>query len=256
MRFASLGSGSKGNSTLIRAGDTTVLLDCGFSLLETEKRLARLECPPKKIDGILVTHEHGDHVAGVGKLSRKYDIPVWLTAGTYYACKDSNFTKSHLIDPHQAFSIDDIDIQPFPVPHDAREPCQFVFSRNNRKLGILTDVGDLTPCIIEHLSGLDALLLECNYDDHMLRTGSYPQMLKNRVSGKYGHLDNLQSRQILEKIDINKLQHLVAMHVSEKNNSHDQIMNILSIADGNKNIEISVACQKYGFDWKIIKNNY
>lgn len=250
--FASLGSGSKGNATLIKAGKTTVLLDCGFALKETEKRLAYHKCDPKTLSAILVTHEHGDHSAGVGKLSRKYNIPVWLTAGTSHACKDNSFDETHIIDSHQSFSIDEIDIQPFPVPHDAREPCQFVFSKGKLKLGILTDVGYITPCIIEHLNGVDALLLECNYDDHLLRTGPYPMMLKNRVAGKYGHLDNLQSRQVLEKIETRNLQYLIGMHVSEKNNHNDQIMEVLSVANDAQDVDISIACQKKGFKWKEI----
>ena len=251
--FASLGSGSKGNATLIRAGGTTVLLDCGFALKETEKRLANHRCDPHSINAILVTHEHGDHSAGVGKFSRKYKIPVWLTAGTHHTCKDNDFNTVHIIDSHQSFSIDEIGIQPFPVPHDAREPCQFVFSKDKRKLGILTDVGYITPCIVEHLNGVHALLLECNYDDHLLRTGAYPLMLKKRVAGKYGHLDNLESRQLLEKIETKNLQYLIGMHVSEKNNHSDQIMEVLTVANNAQGVDISIACQLNGFNWKEIQ---
>ena len=254
--FASLGSGSKGNATLIKVGNTTIMLDCGFALKETERRLMHHECAPQAISAILVTHEHGDHSSGVGKLSRKYNIPVWLTIGTNQACKDNNFDRTHIIDSHQSFSVGEIDIQPFPVPHDAREPCQFVFSkgsgRNKRKLGILTDVGYITPCIVEHLNGVHGLLLECNYDHHLLKTGSYPSMLKNRVAGKYGHLDNQQSKQVLEAIETKNLQYLVGMHVSEKNNHSDQIMEVLSIANDVQDIDISIACQKNGFNWKKI----
>ncbi len=256
LSFASLGSGSKGNGTLIKADETTVLLDCGFALSETEKRLAKLDCDAATINAILVTHEHGDHSSGVGKLSRKYNLPVWLTAGTRHACKDTDFSSTHLIDPHVVFNIDEMEVQPFPVPHDAREPCQFVFSSNKRRLGILTDVGKVTPCIIEHLDGVDALLLECNYDDHQLRTGSYPQMLKNRVSGNYGHLDNQQSRYILDRIETKNLQFLIGMHMSEKNNNVEEVMGVLSTVKSNKNncqdIDISIACQKNGFNWKKI----
>ncbi len=256
LSFASLGSGSKGNGTLIKAGETTVLLDCGFALSETEKRLAKLDCDGKTINAILVTHEHGDHSSGVGKLSRKYSLPVWLTAGTHQACKDTKFSSTHFIDPHASFKIDDMGIHPFPVPHDAREPCQFVFSKNKRRLGILTDVGRITPCIIESLDGVDALLLECNYDDHQLRTGTYPQKLKNRVSGNYGHLDNQQSKHILDKIETENLQFLIGMHLSEKNNHIDEVMSVLSTVNANRNnlqdVEISIACQKNGFNWKKI----
>lgn len=252
LRFASLGSGSKGNATLVEAGNTRVLLDCGFSLAETEKRLSQLECPPESINAIIVTHEHGDHCAGVGKLSRKYDLPVWLTVGTYHACKDNQFASTHYIDSHSSFTLGELELQPFPVPHDAREPCQFVFSNGTRRLGVLTDTGNVTPCIIEHLSGVDALLLECNYDANLLSNGVYPYILKQRVSGNYGHLDNQQSRYILEKINTQNLQHLVGMHVSEKNNQASHVMDALSTVKSTKNIEITIASQETGFFWKKI----
>ena len=252
LSVASLGSGSKGNGTLIKAGKTTVLLDCGFTLTETEKRLSKLNCDAGTISAILVTHEHGDHSSGVGKLSRKYGLPVWLTVGTYQACKDNNYSATHYIDPHSAFSIGELKIQPFPVPHDAREPCQFVFKKNKKSLAILTDVGKITPCIIDHLNGVDGLLLECNYDEHQLKTGKYPQMLKNRVSSNYGHLDNQQSRYVLEKINTKNLQFLVGMHISEKNNNIAQVIKMLSSVESHRDVDISIACQKNGFNWKKI----
>ncbi len=252
MRFASLGSGSKGNATLIEVDETCVLLDCGFTLAETERRLSLLECPPESISAILVTHEHGDHSAGVGRLSRKYRLPVWLTVGTYHACKDNDFAATHFIDTLTAFEIPPLHVQPFPVPHDAREPCQFVFSNGTHRLGVLTDVGSITPCIIEHLNGVDALLLECNYDDAQLKSGSYPYGLKKRVAGNYGHLDNQQSRHILDRIDTQNLQHLVGMHVSEKNNQTDQVMKVLSSVNSARSIDIRIATQESGFFWKKI----
>ncbi len=256
LSFASLGSGSKGNGTLIRVGKTIVLLDCGFTLTETERRLSRLNCDAASINAILVTHEHGDHSSGVGKLSRKYNLPVWLTFGTHQACKDTKYSSTHFIDPHSSFDIDEIGVQPFPVPHDAREPCQFVFSKGKHRLGILTDVGRVTPCIIEHLDGVNGLLLECNYDDYQLKTGAYPRMLKDRVSGNYGHLDNQQSKYILDKINTSNLQHLVGMHMSEKNNNINEVMDVLSTVkhkgESNQDVDISIACQKNGFNWKKI----
>lgn len=256
LRFASLGSGSKGNATLVEAGSTCVMLDCGFSLAETERRLEQLECSPESISAIMVTHEHGDHSAGVGKFSRKYDLPVWLTVGTFHACKDNQFASLHYIDSHSAFRIQDLYIQPFPVPHDAREPCQFVFSNTKHRLAVLTDTGSVTPCILEHLDGVDALLLEFNYDEEMLRKGAYPPRLKQRVSGSHGHLDNQQSRQILERVDTGQLQHLIAMHVSEKNNHESHVLDVLSseelINKSAKNINIEIASQENGFFWKKI----
>ena len=252
LRFASLGSGSKGNATVIESSKTRVLLDCGFSTIQTEKRLAVLECPPESLDAIIVTHEHGDHSNGVAKLSRKYKIPVWLTVGTSLACKDNDFNAVHYIDPHKTFYIDDLEINPFPVPHDAREPCQFVFSDGKVKLGILTDVGKCTPHIVAMLNGVHALLLECNYDVEMLAQSGYPQMLKNRVGGVYGHLDNREAESILNQIDTSKLKYLIGMHLSDKNNTVELAMAVLRSGIRASGVDVMLANQENGFNWKLI----
>lgn len=254
IRFASLGSGSKGNATLIESGpndqDTRILLDCGFSTIETESRLAKLKRSADTITAIVLTHEHSDHVSGAGRLSRKYKLPVWLTAGTSHVCKDNNFFSTHFIDSHTDFEIDGIELSPFPVPHDAREPCQFVFSDGVSRLGIVTDLGCLTPHIIKHLDKLDGLLLECNYDKKMLLNGMYPQMLKERVAGSRGHLDNHQSTQLLGKINTSQLKHLIGMHVSEKNNTADYALNALSKGLVCGKNDVSLATQSEGFNWR------
>ena len=256
IRFASLGSGSKGNATLIESGsnnnDTRILLDCGFSVVEIEKRLARLDRAADSITAILITHEHSDHVGGAGRLSRKYNIPVWLTPGTFFACKDNNFVEVHYLDCHSNFEIDDLTLQPFPVPHDAREPCQFVFSDGSSRLGILTDLGSYTPHIIKCLDKLDGLLLECNYDQHMLLNGSYPKSLKERVIGQKGHLDNQQAGQLLRELDISNLKHIIGMHVSEKNNKQGYALNALCEGMGCEQEMVSLASQTEGFDWREI----
>ncbi|CAA6825174.1 MAG: Metal-dependent hydrolases of the beta-lactamase superfamily I [uncultured Thiotrichaceae bacterium] len=253
LRFASLGSGSKGNGTLVEANSTRVLIDCGFGLAETERRLATLNCEPQSIAAILITHEHGDHAGGVGKLSRKYKIPVWSTVGTYTACKDDRFASFHVICSERSFAIKDVHINPFPVPHDAREPCQFTFSDGNSTMGLLTDVGDYTPHILNKISGVDALMLECNYDWGMLDAGKYPQSLKRRVSGRYGHLDNRQSQKILEFIDTSKLQYLIGMHLSENNNHEELAMEALCAGMKCKDERIFLANQESGFFWKKIQ---
>lgn len=252
IRFASLGSGSKGNATLIEVGSTKILLDCGFSVKETEKRLLRLGCDAASLTGVVVTHEHGDHVNGVGRLSRKYRLPVWLTVGTYEASKDTNFTDTIFIDPHDAFAINDIHLQAFPVPHDAREPCQFVFSDGSLRLGVLSDLGRETPHVIKHMDSLDALMLECNYDYDMLMNGGYPYSLKRRVSGALGHLDNRQSEAILRKIDLSRIQHLIGGHVSEKNNLKEFAEAALYRGADCESEWISMACQEQGFSWREV----
>lgn len=141
-------------------------------------------------------------------------------------------------------------MHPFPVPHDAREPCQFVFSDGVSRLGIATDLGSITPHVIAKLSNLDGLLLECNYDGEMLRNGIYTQKLKERVSGDKGHLDNKQATHLLKSIELDKLKHVIGMHVSEKNNTQEYATNALCEGMNCVESEVSIACQVNGFDWR------
>lgn len=219
IRFASLGSGSKGNGTLVESGSTRVLVDCGFFLREAESRLLRLGVEPGGLDAILVTHEHADHLGGVARLARKHRIPVWLTAGTFAGWDDAAVPDVIRFNPHQAFTVGGLQVQPFPVPHDAREPCHYVFSDGQQRLGVISDAGSVTPHMRERLSACDALMLEFNYDVQMLLQGPYPPVLKERVGGALGHLSNVQSAGLLSSIDCSRLQHLVLTHLSEKNNT-------------------------------------
>ncbi len=253
MRFASLGSGSKGNATLVEAGDTRLLIDCGFSCLETEKRLAALALRPHDVTAILVTHEHSDHISGVARLSRRYGIPVWMTAGTAAAHKGGQLAEWLCFNAHQDFEIGDLRIEPFPVPHDAREPCQFVFSDATRRLGLLTDTGSVTPHIIAALDRLDALILECNHDPQMLANGSYPAHLKQRVGGPFGHLSNQQAADLLKRIDTGRLQYLIAAHLSEKNNLPRLVRESLVSALGRRQLDILVADQPSGMPWRLLR---
>ena len=218
MRFSSLGSGSAGNSLVVEVKNTKVMLDCGFSIKETVARLSRLKLAPGDLAGIVITHEHDDHAGGAFKLAAKYNIPVWMTYGTLKMVTrympSQHDLQLNVIDSHQIFSIDDIQVQPYPVPHDAREPIQCVFSDGNYRLGVLTDVGRSTTHIEERLSGCHALVLECNHDAAMLQSGPYSWTLKQRVGGDLGHLDNEDSADLLSKLDNSQLQHLVAAHLS------------------------------------------
>ncbi|HET9700733.1 MAG TPA: MBL fold metallo-hydrolase, partial [Burkholderiales bacterium] len=173
MRFASLGSGSRGNALLVEAGRTRILLDCGFSVRETETRLARLGVEARQLDAILVTHEHDDHVGGVARLAARHGIPVWLTHGTLRATPAISGAQVRVFDPHQRFTLGDLEVEPFPVPHDAAEPAQYVFGDGAHRLGVLTDIGEPTPHVAATLSGCDALVLECNHDAEMLARGPY-----------------------------------------------------------------------------------
>jgi phosphoribosyl 1,2-cyclic phosphodiesterase len=255
MRFASLGSGSAGNATVVEAGETRLLLDCGFSVKETVLRLNRLGLQPEQLSGVLITHEHDDHARGAFKLAARYQVPVWLTHGTYTMCQRYLPTQPvsvHIIDAHTTFGLQDIEVIPYPVPHDAREPAQFVFSDGMRKFGVLTDVGSVTPHIVAMLQGCDGLLLECNHDLDMLRTGPYAYSLKKRVGGWLGHLDNQSSAKLLAQLDNSKLKHLVAAHLSEKNNTPALAQQALSEVLQCATDWVQIASQHEGLDWRVL----
>ncbi|MGC2164600.1 MAG: MBL fold metallo-hydrolase [Gallionella sp.] len=254
MKFSSLGSGSEGNGLLVEVGHSRLLMDCGFGLRDGIERLARLGLEPDQLDGILVTHEHGDHIGGVARLARKFNLAVWLTHGTLNSQHKtlSGIAELHEIDPHQTFSVGGIEISPYPVPHDAAEPVQFVFSDGARRLAVLTDTGCSTPHIEQMLSGCDALVLECNHDSDMLMNGDYPYSLKQRVGGRFGHLDNHSAATLLGKLDVGKLQHLLAAHLSRKNNTPELAIKALSAAIDCEAGWIGVASQEEGFGWREI----
>ena len=252
MRFASLGSGSAGNGLVVEVGHTRVMLDCGFGLNDTVHRLARLGLSPADLTGIVITHEHTDHIGGAGRFARKHALPVWMTAGTLSMAQDMEHADVRVIDSHLVFAVGDLAIQPFPVPHDAREPVQFVFGDGAKRLGVLTDVGCTTPHIEAMLSRVEALVLECNHDRTMLAEGAYPLGLKKRVGGRFGHLENSQSADILRKLKHDKLHCVMAAHISRKNNTpalaRRALAQVLACADD----EVHVACQFAGFDWITI----
>jgi phosphoribosyl 1,2-cyclic phosphodiesterase len=226
-------------------------MDCGFSLQETVHRLARLELTPQHITAIVVTHEHSDHIAGVARFARKFATPVFITHGTLRS-QYSAFTNviTSEINPHHTFAIGDVQVQPYPVPHDAAEPVQFVFNDGNKRLGVLTDVGMPTPHIEVTLNGCDALVLECNHDIEMLANSEYPYSLKQRVGGRLGHLSNDQASELLARLDVSRLQHIVAAHLSRKNNTPELAVQALSGALGCAADWIGVAKQEEGLAWR------
>jgi phosphoribosyl 1,2-cyclic phosphodiesterase len=254
MRFASLGSGSRGNALIVEAGATCLLLDCGFGPREIAFKLNRLGLSPENLSGILVTHEHSDHISGAFKLAARHQLPIWMTHGTFAATTQAQgeLQRVGLIDSHEPFHAGDLEIHPFPVPHDAREPVQFVISDGRHRLGVVTDLGMSTPHVERMLTGCDALVLECNHDSDMLRSGNYPPHLKQRIAGRFGHLDNAASAALLGALDTIKLQHVIAAHLSQQNNmpalARSALAGVLSCAEQ----WVGVADQEAGFDWRAL----
>lgn len=248
MQFASLGSGSKGNASLVRAGATLIMVDCGFSVRETTRRMQRLGVSPEQLDAILVTHEHSDHASGVAGLSRRYSIPVYLTHGSCGSGRLDDCFEWRQFNCEDSFEVGGLQVKAVAVPHDAAEPCQFQFSHKQFSLGILTDLGTITPHVVDHFKQCQGLVLEFNHDVQMLRDGAYPVHLKRRVGGDWGHLNNDQAADFLRQIDVDGLRHLVVAHISENNNSRERAESaLLSVLDSLD--RVIFAEQAGGFDW-------
>lgn len=251
MRFAWLGSGSRGNAALVESDGRSLMVDCGLGLKAVEFRLARLGKSPGDLDAILVTHEHSDHLGGVARLAAKHDIRVLATAGTARSFRRMP-PRLELIGPHQPFELGPFGVHPIAVPHDAREPCQFLFDDGAHKLGIMTDLGRQTPHVVASLQGCDALALECNHEERMLAAGPYPASLKRRVGGDQGHLSNGQAAALLSAMDTGRLRHVVALHLSEQNNTPALAQAALAGPLGCAPAEIAVAGQDEGLDWRSL----
>jgi phosphoribosyl 1,2-cyclic phosphodiesterase len=252
MRFACLGSGSEGNGLLVEVGSTRVLIDCGFGVRDTVSRLARIGVSPETLTAILVTHEHADHIGGVASFAARFGTPVWLTFGTLSVVAErfAGLDRIYGFDSHDTFAVGAIEVRPFPVPHDAREPVQFVCSDGQWRLGVLTDLGMSTAYVESSLSGCDALVLECNHDLDMLANGDYPYPLKQRIAGKFGHLDNGAAAGLLAKIDTSRLKHLIAAHLSQHNNRPELARAALAESVGCAADWIGIADQRQGFGWR------
>jgi len=259
IRFASLASGSKGNCLVAEVGASRLLVDCGLAPRETVRRLARLGLAPGDITGIVVTHEHDDHVGGVFAFGAKHAIPVWLTHGTLHASTgagkgDATGTVGiNIVDGRTPFAIGDIHVQPYTVPHDAREPVQFTFSDGAFRLGVLTDIGASTRHVEDALSGCDALVLECNHDLDLLWGSSYPKWLKERIAGPFGHLDNGQARALLASLDRSRLKHVICAHLSQQNNRPELARRALALALGCADEWVGLATQEEGFAWRELR---
>ncbi len=258
MRFCSLGSGSSGNATVVetRGADRTsrVLIDCGFSLRELDLRLARAGLSAADLDAVFVTHEHGDHIGSALSLSRRDGMPVWMSRGTWRAVGDRDGAVAvRFARDGDTISIGDLELHPFTVSHDAEEPLQLRCSDAVRHVGVLTDAGCITDHMLAHLQGLDALLLECNHDRAMLAASRYPPGLKARIGGRFGHLANDTSAEIVTACRHPGLRHLVAAHLSRENNHPDLVRASLGMSWGRAPMDIVIAHPQRGFAWITIE---
>ena len=227
LRFCSLASGSRGNAVLVEYAETLLLIDCGVTMQTLEERMQAVGRTPEQISAVLITHEHGDHVSGLAPLLRRVACPLWSTHGTAKGTakvlrdvRDHNYNEVRF---GQKFRIGDIDVWPYPVPHDAREPSHFRFSADARTLGVLTDAGHITQHVASALSNVDALAVEFNHDLDSLQAGPYPHKLKKRVASRYGHLNNVQAAELVEGLDHERLRWVVALHISQQNNSAEHV---------------------------------
>lgn len=234
---------------LVESGSTLLMVDCGLTLKAAEQRLGRLGKHPREIDALVVTHEHSDHVQGVARFVRRHATPVWMTPGTASGGLARALPAVRTFNCHRPFEIGDVEVEPFPVPHDAREPAQFVFHAAGRKLGMLTDTGHVTAHIKERLAGCDALAVECNHDLESLRAGDYPAALKARVASTIGHLNNGQAAGLIEAVGHPALQWVAALHLSEKNNDPDLVQQTLTGLLLHREQRLHVASQDEPMGW-------
>ena len=252
MRFASLGSGSGGNGTVVDTGSGAVLIDCGFNAREAERRLGALGIKPSSLLAILVTHEHSDHIGGVATLARRYKLPVYATAGTQASGRLSNVAQLHTILPDELFSVAEMQVIAVPVPHDAREPVQFCISWRDLRVGILTDLGSVTRRVIDAFSRCHGLLIEANHDRDALARGPYPATVKRRVAGDWGHLNNEQTRYLIEALDTDVLRQLVIGHISRRNNSEAMARAVLDSLALPAQCRVEYACQDSVLAWRRV----
>lgn len=224
MRLCSIASGSSGNCIYVGSDSTHLLVDTGISKKRIEESLDELKVKGEELNGILITHEHSDHIQGLGVFCRKYEVPIYATKGTIAgicACKTLGKMPEGLfreIARDDVFYIGDLKVKSFAISHDANEPTGFRIERDKKAVAIATDLGIYDDYIVENLRGLDAVVLEANHDVHMVEVGPYPYPLKRRVLGEYGHLSNEQSGRLLCNILHDNMKHIVLGHLSQENN--------------------------------------
>lgn len=253
LRFRSLASGSSGNATLIEGSDglhrTRVLVDCGLGLRQLMARLAVEGIGPADLDGIFITHEHGDHIGCAPMLVARYGVPLWTSAGTaQYAAFAGLESALNLVRDGQVFAIGGLQLHPFTVPHDAREPLQLRCTDGDRVLGLMTDIGHVTGHALAALAGCHALVLESNHDVELLAQSRYPDFLKRRVGGQHGHLSNVQAAAALGALHHDRLNTVVAAHLSERNNRPELVSRAFAAVLGCGEADVLLA-ERQGRGW-------
>lgn len=247
LRFCSLASGSRGNALLVESADTLVLVDCGLTYRALESRLSAVGRSPQDIEAVLITHEHSDHISGLPPLSRRLQCPIWSTHGTAKSLRDVK--NHHVVHYGAEFSIGSIRVHPFPVPHDAREPVHYRFECDGLKLGILTDTGHISTHVAQTLAVVDAMAVEFNHDVETLNSGPYPQHLKARVGSNFGHLNNTQAAGLLNGLDDERLRWVVALHMSQQNNSAAKVESSVAALRERAKFDFRQATQGEPTDW-------
>lgn len=243
-----LASGSRGNATYVSNGRTAILIDAGLSGVEIQRRMATKGLDPGKLDAILVSHEHTDHIQGVGVLSRRFGLPVYVNDGTRQA-SSAAMGKLHGVrsfDCGQTFCIGGFTVHPFSISHDADDPAGFTIAYDGVKLGVATDLGVVTGVVRTHLAACDILILEANHDERMLIDGPYPWPLKQRIRGRSGHLSNDDTGLLLEALRHDRLVHVILAHLSEENNTPDKAQQAARAALDGYPVNVHVASQAEG----------
>ena len=219
MRIYQLASGSKGNSIYIESEKTRILIDAGLSALQISKRLANIGVEAQTLDAVFVTHEHSDHSRGIGPLSRRYELPIYLNSATHAAISKLGAIQERFFDVGQTIAFKDIEVNSFPITHDAVAPVGFTVHTSQGKVGIATDLGIATRLVQDRLQQCRVLVLETNHDEEMLRDGPYPWELKQRIRSYHGHLSNSDGAALLEQVMWDGLQAVFLAHLSETNNT-------------------------------------
>ncbi len=240
-----LASGSKGNAVYVANDDTAILIDAGLPGIEIERRFASRDIHPAALDAVVVSHEHRDHISGVGVLSRRFGIPVFINEPTWKVANPllGSLYETTTFRRGMPFAVGSFTIHPFSVSHDAVDPVAFTISDGSGKIGIVTDLGVATQLVQHHLKGCRLMILEANHDLKMLEEGPYPWPVKQRIQSRLGHLSNEASRDLLGKVSDGQLEHVIIAHVSEVNNHPDKVLSVVHESVRNSHVRLTLAGQ-------------